>query len=51
MLYIITGTDRTGKRFKLKTNNRIHALAINLWRGTVWQVDNGKRRMLKRVYN
>ena len=51
-MYVITGTDVRGRRFKLSTTNRMHALGINLFRGSVWFVNkNGKRQLLKRVYN
>jgi len=49
--YIITVIDREGKRFKTVTSNFYHAMGINLWWGTVWQEVNGKRKMLKRVFN
>ena len=51
MLYIVTGIKFNGKRFVMHTNNRIHALGINLWRGSVWQEVEGKRKLLKRVRN
>lgn len=52
MTYHITGVDRRGKRFKIVTNNRIHAEGINLWRGTKWEVlPNGKRKILVRIWN
>lgn len=49
--YVITGVDRNGKRFRIKTSNSIIAFGINVWRGSVWEVTNGKRKLLKRVYN
>lgn len=51
--YHITGVDIYGKRFKVITSNPYHALGINLWRGTVWQLKNGasQRKAIKRVYN
>lgn len=52
MKYHVTGTDRDGKRFKRVYSNLHYALSINLWNGSVWQVDeNGKRKLIKRVYN
>ena len=51
MTYHVTGTDRGGRRFKIVTGNYIHALGINMWRGSVWSVTNGKRTLIKRVYN
>jgi hypothetical protein len=55
--YEVTGVDRSGRRFKIVTNNWMHANSINLWRGTVWQVNirwlgQGPRRsIVKRVWN
>jgi len=51
--YHVTGVLVNGKRFKIVTPSIIHAMGINLWRGTVWSVDRttGKRTKLKRVYN
>lgn len=48
--YHITGVDRSGKRFKIVTTNRIHAFGINLWRGSVWKIVDGHRKLLRRVY-
>jgi len=50
-LYHVTGVDRSGKRFKIVTSNGMHAVCINIWRGSVWEVTNGKRKLIKRVYN
>jgi hypothetical protein len=50
--YVITGVDTKGKRFRMYTSTLFYADCINLWRGSVWEEDdNGKRRLLKRVYN
>ncbi len=49
--YVVTGTDRHGKRFRITTNNWPHAKGINLWRGTKWLVREGKRHMITRVFN
>lgn len=49
--YIVTGLLHSGKRFRLTTTSRMHAFGINLWRGTVWIVENNKRRAIKRVVN
>ena len=57
MRYKITGVDCNGKRFKILTDNRMHAFGINLWKGSVWikrpEVDAfifGQWKLLKRVY-
>lgn len=51
MMYHITGVDVKGRRFKITTSNYMHAMCINIWRGTVWRVENGKRTAIKRVFN
>lgn len=50
-IYHITGLMTSGTRFKIVTSNYSHAMGINLWRGSVWKVLDGKRKLLKRVYN
>lgn len=49
--YHVTGTDRNGRRFKIITNKGMHAMMVNIYRGSVWEVINGKRKLIKRVYN
>lgn len=52
MTYHVTGVTVTGERFKIVTDNYIHAMGINLWRGSVWEVQaSGKRRRIKQVWN
>ena len=48
--YKITGIDRSGHRFKIYSNNYMHAMMINLYSGTVWHNDKGTWRIIKRVY-
>lgn len=51
-IYVITGVDVNGKRFKpIRTTNWDHARMINLYRGTVWLRRDGKRYAIKKVYN
>lgn len=50
-LYVVTGVDVYGKRFRFRTENKIHAMGINLYRGSVWIVTDGKRKLIKRVWN
>ncbi|MHA2377527.1 MAG: hypothetical protein ACXAB9_15345 [Candidatus Thorarchaeota archaeon] len=50
-VYHVTGVDVRGKRFKIVTGNYHHAMGINLWRGSVWEVRAGKRKLMKRTYN
>ena len=55
----VTGIDRNNKRFlKVYTKGENYRTAyetvmmINIWNGSVWaRLDNGKRKLLKRVYN
>lgn len=50
--YIITGVKVDGQRFKTTIDNVVYASGINLFRGSVWEVDkDNKRHLLKRVYN
>lgn len=51
--FIITGTDRNGKRFKLTYSNALYAFSINLYKGSVYgvRISDGKRELLKRVVN
>ena len=51
-VYHITGILRNGRRFpRITTTNYMQAMFINLWNGTVWEVIDGHRKMIKRVYN
>jgi len=51
--FIVTGVlYRSNKRFRNVYNSFTQAMCINLWRGSVWvEFDNGKRKLLKRVFN
>lgn len=49
--YIITGRCHDGRRFKRTVTSHWYAMAINLWRGSVWRVEHGKRKLVKRVRN
>ena len=50
-MFIVTGIDATGKRFKIETSHYAYACCINLHKGSVWaMMDNGKRVLLKRVF-
>jgi hypothetical protein len=48
--YVITGTDRAGKRFQpIHTNTPQH---YNIWKGTLWKkAENGKRKKVKEYFN
>ena len=57
--FVVTGVDTNGKRFvksyKHGESGRSAyqtAMMINLYRGSVWaELDTGKRKLLKRVFN
>jgi hypothetical protein len=51
--FVVTGyLYRTNKKFKaIYTNSHKHAIGINLWKGNVWGVRNGKRHLMRRVLN
>lgn len=49
-MYKVTGVDRNGKRFKIETNSRMHALGINLYSGSVWKLrENNRWKLIHRV--
>ena len=49
----VTGKLSNGLRFKKKTFSSFKAASmINLFNGSIWGVlENGQRKLLKRVYN
>ena len=49
----VTGKRRDGKRFKRMKFSRFSiANSINIYEGSVWGVlENGSRKLLKRIYN
>jgi hypothetical protein len=50
--YIIIGYYyNTGIKFRLVRFNPYSALAINLWRGKVWQMRGKRRTLVKEVWN
>ena len=49
--YIVTGVLTNGRRFKLQYSDYRQAMGINLWRGNVWEVIDGKRKRIKSVTN
>jgi hypothetical protein len=51
--YVVTGflAHSTKKFRKGPYSIPEHALGINLWNGRVWQIRNGKRKLVKRVVN
>lgn len=49
--YRVTGLLHSGKRVSLTTTDRLFAFTRPLWRGSVWQIENGHRKLLKKVFN
>lgn len=50
--YIVSGYYyNSDRKFRDHYNNPHQALGINLWRGRVWQVRNGRRKLIKKVWN
>ena len=47
----ITGTDRSGKRFRIETDNAQYALGINAYRGSLWENIDGTYKLVRRYYN
>jgi len=47
----ITGTDRSGKRFKIETDLAQFALGINAYRGSLWENIDGTYKLVRRYYN
>ena len=50
-VYLVTGVTRTGSRFRVETESLMHALGINLWRGTVWEIVEGHKKKIRTVSN
>lgn len=51
--FVVTGRYyNSRKRFSTSYSSFNYAMGINLWNGSVWaELDNGKRKLLKRVIN
>lgn len=50
--FIVTGLlYNSNKRFKSVYSSLWHALSINLWNGSVWHERDGKRTLIRRVFN
>jgi hypothetical protein len=43
--FVITGIDRTGKRFVIHTIEPQH---YNIWKGSLWYIENDKRKLITR---
>lgn len=49
--YLLIGRDCSGRKFRMVYDNPYFALGINMYRGRMWQVRNGKRKLVKSVFN
>lgn len=51
--YVVTGVYYSSLRHfrPIYTVNYNYAMSINLYRGSVWLLRNGRRYLIKRVYN
>jgi hypothetical protein len=49
--YIVTGIDRSGRRFRKEFSSWFFASCTNVWRGTKWLLRDGKRWRIKSVSN
>ena len=49
--YLVTGVDTSGKKFSFRHSNVYQAVGINLYNGRVWKIVNGKRILIKKVFN
>lgn len=47
----IIGTDRSGKRFRIETDNAQYASGINAYRGSLWENIDGTYKLVRRYYN
>ncbi len=49
--YVVTGVDCNGKRFRIWTDNWMHARGINVFKGTRWLLRCGKRWVIESITN
>ena len=49
--FAATGTDRSGKRFKITSTTWFQIECINIWKGSKWLVRNGKKILIQRFSN
>lgn len=50
--YVITGTDRNGRRIKITTGNLYYAYGFNVWKGSLWEIqEDGKRKRIHSWHN
>jgi hypothetical protein len=49
--YLVTGTDRSGRRFRLTCSSWAHASGINLWQGSRWLLRDGRKFRINTTSN
>lgn len=49
--YLITGVDKAGKRFKISVDNPTMGRAHNVWKGSLWEIIDGKRKRIHKWDN
>ena len=51
-MYVITGVDCDGRRFRIHGDNLWYMMGHNVWRGNLWEVSpTGKRRKIHSWWN
>jgi len=50
-MFLATGVDRQGKRFRIMNSNWNYIRCINIWRGSRWLYRKGERFLIQRIYN
>ena len=49
--YLVTGVDRDGKRFTRQYSVWYMAASVNVWKGSLWLLRDGKRYLIRTVTN
>ena len=49
--YLVTGTDRNGRRFRRVCPSWAYAAAVNLWRGSRWLLRDGRKFRINTTRN
>jgi hypothetical protein len=49
--YLVTGTDRDGRRFRATCSTWRHASSINIWRGSRWLIRDGRKFRINTTCN
>lgn len=49
--YLVTGKDRSGKRFRIETSSWPYANSLNVWNGNKYLLRDGKRFLIQKISN